>query len=153
MVTDYEVSAQAWAEKWGVRMGLEFTGHRKYFPDDEDTRDCYQVTLTRGAKSMTFGFGASIQDSRFVPGTSRGRHWTSVQSVRSSRKAPTLYTVVACLEKNDPGTFEQWCSDFGYDTDSRRALETYLTVQKQCAEFRALCGHDPAMLEESYDIN
>jgi len=27
-------------------------------------------------------------------------------------------------------SFEDWCSDFGYDTDSRRAMDTYLKCQE-----------------------
>ena len=35
-------------------------------------------------------------------------------------------------------SFEGWCSDFGYDTDSRKALETYLACQESGAKLRAI---------------
>ena len=50
--------------------------------------------------------------------------------------APTAYDVLACLTKNDPGTFEDFCSDFGYDQDSRTAEKTYKAV---CKEWTDVC--------------
>jgi len=44
------------------------------------------------------------------------------------RHAPTPYDVLACITKNDPGTFENFCGDFGYDEDSRKAEATYRAV-------------------------
>ena len=39
-------------------------------------------------------------------------------------------------------TFADWCGNFGYDTDSRRALDTYLATQEQTAHVRRLLGSD-----------
>jgi hypothetical protein len=33
-------------------------------------------------------------------------------------------------------SFDDWCSDYGYDTDSRKALETYLTCQENATKLR-----------------
>lgn len=33
-------------------------------------------------------------------------------------------------------SFEDWCADFGYDPDSRKALQTYLTCQETTAKLR-----------------
>lgn len=46
-------------------------------------------------------------------------------------KHPTAYDVLACIQKYDPGTFENFCSDFGYDTDSRSAVKFYKAVRKE----------------------
>lgn len=40
-------------------------------------------------------------------------------------KAPTAYDVLSCIQKYDPGKFEEFCREFGYDTDSRRAEDTW----------------------------
>ena len=37
-------------------------------------------------------------------------------------------------------TFSEWCADFGADTDSRKALATYLTCQDGYAKLRKLLG-------------
>lgn len=44
---------------------------------------------------------------------------------------PSAYAVLTCLQKYDPGTFENFCSEFGYDTDSRKAVSTYKAVCKE----------------------
>jgi hypothetical protein len=46
-------------------------------------------------------------------------------------KVPTAYDVLACLTKYDPGSFENFCSEFGYDTDSRKAEKTYNAVKQE----------------------
>lgn len=35
-------------------------------------------------------------------------------------------------------TFSDWCSDFGYDTDSRKALQTYEACQESAVKMRGL---------------
>lgn len=35
-------------------------------------------------------------------------------------------------------SFNDWCSNFGYDTDSRKALDTYLACQESGAKLRAI---------------
>ncbi len=47
------------------------------------------------------------------------------------RRVVEAYDVLACLTKYDPGTFENFCSDFGYDTDSRKAEDVYRAVVKE----------------------
>lgn len=45
---------------------------------------------------------------------------------------PTLADVLSCLLSDASGaeeTFGGWCSNFGYDTDSRKALDIYLKCQ------------------------
>ena len=51
--------------------------------------------------------------------------------------APNEYDVLTCLQKYDVGTFENFCNDFGYDTDSRTAEKTYKAV---CDEYKQLCA-------------
>jgi len=41
---------------------------------------------------------------------------------------PTEYDVLTCLTKYDPETFEDFCSEFGYDEDSRKAEKIYKAV-------------------------
>lgn len=44
---------------------------------------------------------------------------------------PTEYDILASVTKYDPGTFDDFCSDYGYDTDSKKAEKTYFAVQKE----------------------
>lgn len=49
------------------------------------------------------------------------------------KNKPSAYSVLSCLTKYDVGTFEDFCGDFGYDTDSRSAEKIYDAV---CEEFK-----------------
>ena len=44
---------------------------------------------------------------------------------------PSAYDVLTCLTKSDPGSFEDFCGDFGYDEDSRKAEKTYKAVREE----------------------
>ena len=39
-------------------------------------------------------------------------------------------------------TFEEWCSNLGYDTDSRKALQTYLSCQENGTKLRRVFNND-----------
>jgi hypothetical protein len=56
---------------------------------------------------------------------------------------PTLDSVLDCLASDASGadeTFEGFCSNFGYDIDSRKALKTYNTIKRQSARLCKLLG-------------
>ena len=46
-------------------------------------------------------------------------------------KRPTAYDVLACLTKYPVDTFEDFCADYGYDEDSRKAYKTYEAVKSE----------------------
>ena len=49
---------------------------------------------------------------------------------------PSEYDVLACLTKYDVGTFEDFCSEFGYNSDSKTANKVYADV---CKEYLNVC--------------
>ena len=51
--------------------------------------------------------------------------------------ADVLFSLLMDLLACDQ-SFNNWCWDCGYDTDSRKALETYLTCQESGAKLRAI---------------
>ena len=63
------------------------------------------------------------------------------------KKPPTLAEVLDCLASDASGvgnaqSFEEWASEYGYDTDSRKAECTYRICEKQAQELKALLGRD-----------
>lgn len=51
------------------------------------------------------------------------------EGVQSEKiKHPNAYDVLTCLQKYEVGTFENFCADFGYDEDSRKAYKVYESV-------------------------
>jgi hypothetical protein len=62
---------------------------------------------------------------------------------RTVLKPPQVADVVFSLVMDSSAadtTFEDWCSECGYDTDSRKALETYLLCQSNGTQIRKLLG-------------
>lgn len=55
---------------------------------------------------------------------------------------PTEYDVLATITKYEVGTFDNFCSDFGYDTDSRTAYKTYKAVMKEWKNIELLFTAD-----------
>jgi hypothetical protein len=56
---------------------------------------------------------------------------------------PTLADVLECLRSDSYSaeeSFEDWCGDYGYDEDSRKAYATWETVRTQAAELREFLG-------------
>ena len=51
------------------------------------------------------------------------------------RVSPTDYDILCCLDATNPVTFEDWCSSWGYSTDSIKTFELYKEV---CKEFEGL---------------
>lgn len=166
---DYEKQATDFLEKTGTVMTVKFVKYDKYFPDDKEKRDIYNITLKRGNREYTFTFGQSIVNSgykiinenthkqlAFYPTddktitsalNSKYRHFklsqyfypfnTSCDKIIKP-KAPTAYDVLACLEKYPQDTFEDFCANFGYDEDSRKAFKTYEAVKEQYIQLSRL---------------
>jgi len=114
-MNEYEKQAQDFLDKTNTEFTATFNRHGKYFDDDKQARDIYNITLKRGGREYTFKFGQSVVNSGKKP----------------NRKAPTAYDVLACITKYDPGTFEEFCGEFGYDTDSKKAEKTYKAVVQE----------------------
>lgn len=60
---------------------------------------------------------------------------------------PKTASVLDCLASDASGVenardFEDWCGEYGYDTDSRRAERTYRTCRRQAARLKRLLGDD-----------
>lgn len=63
---------------------------------------------------------------------------------------PTMYDILTCLTKYDPGSFEKFCDDFGYNNDSRKAEKTYKEVVKEWEAMQRL--FTPDILEAMQEI-
>jgi len=110
--SSYEKQANDFLAKTKSTLSVKFLKHDKHFDGDKDTRDIYSCVLKRGKLSHKIKFGQSIANSE------KGIE-------------PTAYDILCCLQKYDTGDFQNFCGDFGYDRDSRRAEKTYNAVRKE----------------------
>ena len=175
-MNNYQKQANDFCTTHKVTITSTYQGHRKYFPDDATPRAVFEVTITRqGRKPHTFTFGQSIVDSyegrEAGKGLKRGRlpqglpgltpSVGTVQTVytgrprvawhvRQATKPPTSYDILACVTKNDPGDFEDFCSEYGYNTDSKKDTDVYLAVVKEWKAIERIFGD---CLDELQEIN
>ena len=130
MTTDYQKQAIDFLKETGTTFTSTFKTHDFYFPEDKDTRDIYNITLKNSRHRYRFTFGQSINNT--------GQH-------------PTAYDVLASLTKYEVFSFEDFCGDYGYDVDSRKAYKTYKAVMKEWKNIELL--FTPEQIEQLQEIN
>jgi hypothetical protein len=141
MKTDYETPVKEYLESIGVSWKLEFK-FSDIKPDwDNSFHDRYEFTLSRkDHKSVSFNFWDSSANTEAR---------TNRRSQHKYRKLG-CYDVLACLTKSEPYDFENFCGDYGYDTDSRKALDLYLQVQEEFKKVSSIFSQEE--LEHLSDI-
>jgi hypothetical protein len=72
----------------------------------------------------------------------RGRQMTTYFSQGSAISGlPTAADLLDCLASDSSGienarSFEDWCSEYGYDTDSRKAEKTFKVCERQAQKLK-----------------
>ena len=132
---DYEKQATDFLTRHGLKLRATFKGDRcPPWAGDPGRKvggecpDCgtihgarYRVTIWRqGGGRLTFDFWNSLQDSQ--DGTT-----------------PTAYDVLACISGDyyTPETCEEFCGEYGEDTDSRKALALFRRCDRFARRLRA----------------
>lgn len=169
-MNEYIKQATDFLQKAHAEMKIDFVGLTTNKEWKEKEKRClYEITLISPRGSMVFDFWDSIQNAEvremtfeayaekryLAPFTSL----TLLEKIQASKELaakkkaaiPSVYDVLACLTKYDPGTFEDFCSDYGYDKDSRTAERIYFAVQKEYAQLARL--FTPEQMEELAEIN
>lgn len=160
--SQYDEAVKLVQENFNLEFKAEFVENNYHFQGDKDKRDIYNITLKRGQRKYSFKFGQSIVNSGFyytkgaqkieldrklldpkyniiteVKRRDFGFLNNGKSDVIHKPKTPTLYDVLTCIQKYDVGSFEDFCSDFGYEEDSRTAKKTYKAVVK---EYDKICS-------------
>jgi len=170
METDDINRAKDFAASYNVTVGVAYLGH---FPRlDAVAVAQFSVVIHRKNYVYAFDYASSIRDSwkhrsiyrasnKFVPGlptrlprkmyptTDRAFSIFNYQC-KPFRKAPTAYDILAGLTKSDPGTFRDFCENFGYNSDSIKDRETYRTARKEWLSVNCLFND---CIEELQEIN
>lgn len=152
-ISEYEQQAIDFAEKCKLTMNAVYIGHYSRF--EKSITANYKITLSRNGKQFSFDFSTSINDSwRYSENgkISKGlplridtaKFFESYfknpiieyrgMRIKQCKKTPSLYDVLACLTKNDPDTFDNFCSEYGYDNDSISAMKTWQAVTEEYRE-------------------
>lgn len=155
---EYTKQAKDFLQATNTTIKHEFVGYKSHFDENDDKRDVYRITIKRGERQFSFDFGQSINCSRkWTPLTAYAKGQTSHAELRNDKLSnslqkvglskfsfqkldfeknenfsePTAYDILACLTKHEVGSFEEFCSDYGYDTDSMKAHGVYKAVSEE----------------------
>jgi hypothetical protein len=131
---EYKQQANDFLNATSTALTAKFTRHGKHFSSDKESRDIFKVMLKNKLHTYRFNFGQSIN-----------------KSTGTGANTPSAYDVLACLTCYSPGTFENFCGDYGYDLDSRSAYKTYKEVMKEYKNLELL--FTPEQLEQLSEIN
>lgn len=115
--------------------------------NDRDYHNRYRIRIDRNHKTFSFDFTDSVYN-------------------REHHKHPTCYDVLACLEKYEPYTFEDFCSNYGYEVNeydnmtniiringewyNKKNYNIYKSVKKEYNNVMRLFGD---VIEELQEIN
>ena len=107
----------------GLTMSCTWTDHNPSMDDGGDM-DHWRCTIRAGRyrMSLIFSMGSGLGGKR-----------------------PELADVLDCLASDAGGyenasDFDNWCAEYGYDTDSRRALKIFKAVERQSKRLLSLLG-------------
>jgi hypothetical protein len=118
-MSEYEKQANDFAKKHKVTLKIKESKFDKHFDDDEKPRWCFKCQLSREMYVMG-------PKNKPYPTNKRYTFWFG-QSYSAGIKNPRMYDILSCMTKYDPGTFEDFCREFGYYT---RPLSEYPKVMK-----------------------
>lgn len=126
----YEAQANKFLTDHGITLKAAYIGCKcpRWCDDTKHVHGAkYRITLKRSGKSISFDF------------------WNSYDDMRKGRD-PSAYDVLACISSDyhAPDTFENFCAEYGYDEDSRKALATFKAVERMSIKLRSFLSEEEA---------
>lgn len=106
-----------------IRMTAERTDSNPHMYDSRDM-DHWKCVLRMGNRRMTLVFSMGF-----------GHHGAE----------PKLGEVLDCIASDASAAdqdFEDWCSDYGYECDSRKGYKTWQATRQQAEKLRKFLGSD-----------
>lgn len=169
MKNEYTKQAEKFLQDAHATMKIAFQGRAiNTMWKEKQLRNLYAVTITTPRGSYTFDFWDSLHNTEIMQMTNEQyarkhlcRRWEDMnyyEQVKAQKELakmqkearPDCYDVLACLTKYDPGTFEDFCAEYGYDEDSRTAERIYIAVQNEFANLKRI--FDSEQLEAMQEI-
>lgn len=152
-MTDYIKQANDFAVKTGTTMEIlcRRSGTMPLW-NDNVIRDIYTIRLSRqrdqGPEEIyILDFGQSeVQTEK--------RKNARTQKEEQDAK-PTIYDILACLAKCDPGDYDIFCAEFGYEEpyDIRSGRQTHERIYNAvCEEYENVMRLFGDVIEELYEI-
>jgi hypothetical protein len=128
-MSEYEVQAEKFLNRFGLKFRATMKNIKNPPWDDKEIGlhgDHYRVTISRkGGGRITFDF------------------WGSVADMQAGKK-PTAYGVLACISGDVycPESFYEFCGEYGYDIDSRKAESQFRRCNAFAKRLRSFFSKD-----------
>lgn len=162
---EYQKQALDFLESTNSTISIDFLRSGYHFHTDKEKRDIYLITINKGSRKYSFEFGQSLNNSGFYFTMGKRRvdldrkflevsksqlthhikrniSYDYLDNGKSDKihypQAPSEYSILAAITKYDPGTFEEFCSEYGYDVDSISANTIYLAVKDEWNHIQTL---------------
>lgn len=149
----------------GLEIEVKLLDDSAYFPneDKKDMVEEFKVIIKHGEKKTDFKFYNSIMERKIsqylkelgyvkynnalFKSWMRRFHWDGYDKIKNREDLikkriyylfSSILGSVACDYNTDLSSFKEFCGNFGYDEDSRRAKKIYNLCQEQQEKLRSL---------------
>ena len=119
---NYEKQGNDFCVKYGVEIIKNYVGTKRHFPNDKEPRDVYEIIVKRGDKHFTLIYGDSIKE-------------TEDNMNRLTRRKPSNYDILCCLEKYPYADVDEFAKDLGIEKPSE-AYRIFNAVNKNYTDVR-----------------
>jgi hypothetical protein len=148
VLSEIESNVADMLAKAGIVVSFQYMGEQKR---DNWLCDAWQATITNGKNQQVFDYYTGTGHRKLFkkpyawerPENQREKKWFFEQN--SQPVEPVAAALIHSLILDGDAcnySFEEWCGNFGYDEDSRKALETYLLCQKVGGQLRRIIGNN-----------
>ena len=135
-MNEYDKQAEDFLKKTGTTFNvIAYKGRNPMHKDDKDMMDKWLVEFVRGDEEWDFPF---------------------YMGLGHNGAKPSAYDVLACIQKYEVDSFEEFCAEFGYDMYdnnymgyNKRSWEIYRAVCDEYEEVQRMFGD---VLEELSEI-
>ena len=146
-----EVAVQTYLDSIGIKVSVVYCGST--IRDNDWRCDVWKITLTSGKAGYTFeyytGTGQRVDDAAAKLALKNvSKHSIARRGEVLNNQVPVypavaglLYSVQLDAEACEQ-CFDTWCRELSYDTDSRKALETYLLCQQNGMKYNQLFSRE-----------
>lgn len=129
--SDYKGQAALFLKETGADISIREAVPQKSPAWSKDVKHGihYSVTISKDVNhSYTFDYWGSIADKE--------------NNFRGFAKRPSAYDILCCLHDDGIDTYGDFCANYGYDEDSRKAYSTYEAVQDQKENMQRIFSAD-----------
>lgn len=157
-MTEYQAQAKSFLANCKATMEINFVGREipSHWLGETKPQNKYQFTITTPKGKYTSYFWDSLWNTMVSEMTQNDyarkkykMNWDVLNyqekvkvikelNVLKANAIPTEYDILAAVEKYSYDSFSDFCSEFGYSTDSISARETFLACGEEYAGLRRI---------------